>query len=198
MGQSETSDRLTQMRAVPVSLPAANRFVAAFHRHNGPLRGAAFAIAAIDSAGTVHGVAIAGHPCNRRLDDGVTLEVNRVCTLGGFNCCSFLYGCVRRAAKALGYSRLVTFTQAGEDGASLKASGWVCGGDVELWNSTWTSHPRPSHRVSDTPKQRWCITLADSPPSIRWSPECLAAFDGYNTDVVAEHPQLFGTDLADD
>lgn len=36
-----------------------------------------------------------------------------------------LYGAIRRAAKALGYKTLVTYTQYDESGASLRAAGWV-------------------------------------------------------------------------
>jgi len=35
-----------------------------------------------------------------------------------------LYGAAWRAAKALGYRRLITYTQAGESGSSLRAAGW--------------------------------------------------------------------------
>ena len=36
-----------------------------------------------------------------------------------------LYGAVWRAAKAMGYLRCITYTQADETGASLRAVGWV-------------------------------------------------------------------------
>ncbi len=36
-----------------------------------------------------------------------------------------LYGAVWRAAKAMGYRRAITYIQGDEDGASLKAAGWV-------------------------------------------------------------------------
>ncbi|SLB33401.1 XF1762 family protein [Mycobacteroides abscessus] len=37
---------------------------------------------------------------------------------------SMLYGAAWRAAKAMGYRRLVTYTLASESGASLRAAGW--------------------------------------------------------------------------
>jgi hypothetical protein len=70
------------------------------------------------------GVACCGRPVARAFDDGLTLEVNRTCTLGTKNANSMLYGACWRAAKALGYQRLVTYTQAGESGVSLRAAGW--------------------------------------------------------------------------
>ena len=65
-----------------------------------------------------------GRPVARMLNDGATLEVNRLCTDGTPNACSMLYGAAWRAAKALGYRRLITYTLPEEGGASLRASGW--------------------------------------------------------------------------
>lgn len=65
-----------------------------------------------------------GRPIARNFDDGLTLEVNRSCTDGTENANSALYGASWRAAKALGFQRLVTYTQSGESGHSLRAAGW--------------------------------------------------------------------------
>lgn len=75
--------------------------------------------------GALVGVATAGRPVARHYDDGRTLEVNRTCTDGTPNANSMLYGAVWRAAKAMGYKRCITYTQADETGASLRAAGWV-------------------------------------------------------------------------
>lgn len=74
--------------------------------------------------GHLAGVAIVGRPVSRYLDDGLTLEVNRLCTDGTKNACSFLYGAAARAAKVLGYHRIVTYILDTESGVSLRASGW--------------------------------------------------------------------------
>ena len=71
------------------------------------------------------GVATAGRPVARHLDDGFTLEINRTCTDGTPNANSKLYGAVWRAAKAMGYKRAITYTQANETGSSLRAVGWL-------------------------------------------------------------------------
>jgi hypothetical protein len=89
---------------VPVSFEDACAFVAEHHRH--------------------HQVAIVGRPVARSLDDGTTLEVNRTATDGTPNANSMLYGAAWRAAKAIGYRRLITYTQAGEAGSSLRAAGF--------------------------------------------------------------------------
>lgn len=65
-----------------------------------------------------------GRPVSRHLDDGLTLEVNRCCTDGTKNACSALYAASWRAAKALGYRRLITYTMPEEGGASLRGAGW--------------------------------------------------------------------------
>jgi hypothetical protein len=70
------------------------------------------------------GVAIVGRPVARLFDDGKTAEVIRVCTDGTKNACSFLYARSKRAAHALGFVRLVTYTLPTESGASLKGAGW--------------------------------------------------------------------------
>lgn len=107
----------------PITLRAACAFVATHHRHNKPPRGHKFSVAVHDN-GRLVGVACAGRPVARAFDDGLTLEVNRTCTDGTGNANSMLYGAVWRAARAMGYRRLVTYTQADETGASLRAAGW--------------------------------------------------------------------------
>jgi hypothetical protein len=109
---------------VPVTFRQACTFIAAHHRHHQPPRGMKFCLG-VAIGDTLVGVATVGRPVARHLDDGYTLEVNRTCTLDGTpNVNSMLYGAAWRAAKALGYLRLITYTQAGESGASLRAAGY--------------------------------------------------------------------------
>lgn len=111
------------MRIEPITLREACAFIAEHHRHNKPPRGHKFSVAVRDE-GVLVGVATAGRPIARAFDDGFTLEVNRSCTDGTPHVNSMLYGAVWRAAKAMGYRRCVTYTQAAETGASLRAAGW--------------------------------------------------------------------------
>lgn len=111
------------LRLVPVSFADACAFVAAHHRHHTPPTGHKFSIGvALDDV--LVGVAMVGRPVARFLDDGLTLEVNRTATDGTRNANSKLYAAAWQAAKALGYQRLVTYTQAGESGATMRAAGW--------------------------------------------------------------------------
>jgi len=140
----------------PIGLRAANAFVAEHHRHHGPTRGHKFSICVADAWGQIRGVAIAGRPVARELDDGAHLEVVRVCTDGTPNACSMLYGAVRRAAKAMGYppDQVITYTLGSESGASLRAAGWRLAGCTE--GGSW-DRPRRS-RVDSHPtekKLRW-------------------------------------------
>lgn len=111
------------LEIVPMTLREANAFVEQNHRHHGPVAGHKFSIGLSDGEQIV-GVAIIGRPVSRHLDDGWTLEVNRLCTDGSRNACSMLYAAAWRAARAMGYKRLVTYILESENGASLRAAGW--------------------------------------------------------------------------
>ena len=93
----------------PLTLREANAYVALHHRHNKPVVGHRFSIGVSDSEGVLHGVAIVGHPVARRLDDGLTVEIYRVCTDGAYNACSMLYGACARIAREMGYKRIITY-----------------------------------------------------------------------------------------
>ena len=114
------AERLT---IVPVSLADARKFVREHHRHHEPPIGHKFSLG-VALAEVLVGVAIVSRPIARHLQDGQTLEVIRTATDGTPNANSALYGAAWRATRALGYRRLITYTQAGESGASLRGAGW--------------------------------------------------------------------------
>ena len=95
------------------------------------------------------GVAIMGRPVSRYLDNGLTLEVNRLCTTGEKNVCSMLYAAAARAAKAMGYRKIITYTLDTEPGASLRAAGWTCMG--RAGGKRWTG--KRCHAVDPCPPQ---------------------------------------------
>jgi len=137
---------------VPVTLKLANAFVARHHRHHKPATGHKFSIGISDGS-ELRGVAICGRPVSRVLDDGWTLEVSRCCTDGVKNGCSMLYGAAWRAARALGYRRLVTYTLPSEGGKSLIASGWKCLG--ERGGGTWNRSARPRFSETFPQQKKW-------------------------------------------
>ena len=129
----------------PINLKTANAFVQQYHRHHKPTRGHKFSIG-VSEDGTLVGVAICGRPVARRLDDGYTLEVNRLCTDGTPNACSILYAAAYRAARAMGYNKVITYILDTENGSSLKAAGYTCEGQsrrigVERCEGTETGRP---------------------------------------------------------
>ena len=111
------------LRIVPCDIRAANAFVKQHHRHHGPAVAGKFTVAVAQDDWIV-GVAIVGRPVARHLEDGYTLEITRVATDGTRNACSILYAASCRAAQALGYQRIVTYTLQSESGASLRAAGF--------------------------------------------------------------------------
>lgn len=144
------------MKLVPVSLKQASDFVNEHHRHHIAPTGWKFGVGLEED--DLIGVIIAGRPVARMLDDGKTLEITRCCTLGHKNASSMLYGAIRRAAKALGYERCITYTLLSESGISLRACGWT---PTEIVRGrSWTTPSRPridKHPLED--KQRWEIIL---------------------------------------
>lgn len=119
----------------PIHLKNANEYVKRFHRHNLPTVGGKFSVACYDNE-RMCGVAICGRPTARKLDDGQTLEIYRNCTDGTKNACSKLYGACVRIAKEMGYSKVITYILESENGASVKASNFVCMGKAGLKKQT--------------------------------------------------------------
>lgn len=141
-----------------IGLAEANEFVRVLHRHHRPVVGHKFSLGAV-SAETLVGVAIVGRPVSRMRDDGVTLEVTRLCTDGTRNACSFLYGAAARACFALGYRRIGTYLLASETGASVLAAGWRCLG--ERGGGSWSVPSRP--RLNNHPLERKTLFETISP-----------------------------------
>lgn len=160
------------MELVPVTLAVARDFIRANHRHSKPPVGWKFGVAVVDDDGVMRGVATAGRPVARALDDGKTIEINRTCTDGARNANSMLYGAIWRAAKALGYRRAYTYTQDDESGASLRAAGWLI--DARLaprksWaqSSVVLRHTRDPVGSGGVARVRWKIaTVHDATPNV--------------------------------
>jgi hypothetical protein len=141
----------------PCSLEEANAFVALHHRHHHPTPVAKFSIMAV-YGGRAVGVVIVGMPKARMAMDGWTLEVTRLATDGTRNACSFLLGAARRAAFAIGYSRILTYTLSEEGGASLRAAGFR--GEATIRGESWMRRSEYGGRFSDDrnpigDKTRW-------------------------------------------
>lgn len=113
-----------RLEVQPITRKEAHAFVAQHHRHHKPAVGDKFCIGLNDGERVV-GVIVVGRPVARAFDDGWTAEVTRCCVLEGVkNGSSKLYAAAWRAARAMGYRRLITYTLVEESGVSLKAAGW--------------------------------------------------------------------------
>jgi hypothetical protein len=144
------------LRLVPVNFADACGYVAMWHRHHAPPIGCKFCVGVADQDRILHGVAIVGRPVGRHFDNGTTLEVTRVATDSTPNASSMLYGACWRAASALGYSRLITYTQATESGGSLRAAGWRVVAERAAragWDTP--SRPRVDRGVDGIPRMLW-------------------------------------------
>lgn len=152
------------IRVRPITHSEANDFVRRHHRHHKPTPGSIFCVG-VQREDELCGVAIVGRPVARRLDDRSTVEVNRLCTDGTRNACSMLLAACRKAAKALGYSRIITYTLPEEGGASLRAAGFVFDGDAGGSSQTWKNRPRRTVEAAGTDlvggKWRWLAILSE-------------------------------------
>ena len=147
-----------RLTIVPLTQREARAWIDSVHRHHPAPRGDVFRLGVADEGGVIRGVAMIGRPVARHLDDGWTLEVNRVATDGCPNACSALYGAAWRAARAIGYRRLVTYTLASESGASLRGAGWRVIGQraARSWSDSSVARPRlDTNDATGQPKLLW-------------------------------------------
>lgn len=147
---------MTDNEIVPISLKQANEYVLEHHRHHKAVRGCKFCIG-LKADNQIVGVAICGRPVSRHLDDGTVLEINRLCTNGHKNACSKLYGACVRIAKEMGYKKVITYILESENGASLKASNFICEGVAG--GHIWTGSRCRDNGVPKEMKQRWVKVL---------------------------------------
>lgn len=148
------------MKLTPLKRDQARAFINKHHRHHKAPVGDIFRIGLSINQELI-GVIMIGRPVARNLDDGETVEVNRCCVIiDNKNACSRLYGAATRAAKALGYKKMVTYTLKFESGSSLRASGWTP--EAEIKGRLWGSNKRPREQKSlfqEYEKIRWVKIL---------------------------------------
>ncbi len=132
----------------------ANAWIEAHHRHHGRVYGHRFIVGAT-LFGELVGVAVAGRPRAQKIEQYTNLEVNRLCSDGTANVCSFLYSRVARVARELGFKTCFTAILESESGTSLSASDWIY-----AYTTRGGSQDRPGRRRVDKsptcPKQIWC------------------------------------------
>jgi hypothetical protein len=154
------------MKIVNLTVANANDFVKEHHRHSKPVQGHKFSIGAVDDNLDLLGVCIVGRPVARKLDDGLTAEITRLCVLEDApkNVCSFLYRAAWRAWSAMGGERIVTYILQSENGNSLKGAGFKCVAKSPQWKEGkgWTTRENRSwQKVHLEGKTRWEVIKED-------------------------------------
>lgn len=129
------------------------------HRHHEAPQGHKFSIAVQNGLVRV-GVAVVSRPVSRRIQEAEpkTLEVTRVATWGRAelrkNAASKLYSAAGKKARALGAEKLITYTLEEENGASLRASGFLP--TFESSGGSWNREGRARTDKAPTgAKTRW-------------------------------------------
>lgn len=145
------------MEIRPITLKEASNFINSYHRHHKATVGHKFSVGLYEGDKLI-GCAVCGRPVSRFLDDGLTCEINRLCTDGTRNACSMLYGACCRIAKEMGYRKIITYILKSEDGASLKASNFIC--DGEAGGTHWTGERNKGQNIPNEMKTRWHKDLA--------------------------------------
>lgn len=140
------------LRIIPLNLDEANELVRKWHRHHKPTLGHKFSIGIAEDE-RICGAAIVGRPVARRLDNGLTLEINRLVSDGTPNACSKLLRAAWRVASAMGYHRLITYTLPEEGGSSLRGAGYKLVGTTP--GKSWSVPTRP--RVDTHPLGMKCL-----------------------------------------
>jgi hypothetical protein len=149
---------MSDLYLTPVDWETARQFCGMWHRsHKRPPAGHKFSTGlAVDR--TLVGVAIVGRPSSRvvQKQEPFTLEVTRNITDGYKNACSMLLGACARGAFAMGYTKVITYNQEGESGASLRAAGYVVIAERPA-RAGWDcpSRPRDDHGVDGIPRTLW-------------------------------------------
>ena len=148
------------MKIRPITFKEASDFINKHHRHHKATVGHKFSIGCCDDNNILVGVAVCGRPVSRYLDDGLTCEINRVCTDGTYNACSMLYGACCRIAKEMGYKKIITYILQSENGASLKASNFICEG--KAGGIHWTGKRDRGQAIPTEFKTRWVKVLEEN------------------------------------
>lgn len=137
----------------PITRDAAFAWIRANHSHLSPPVSWLFGVAVYDGERLCCGATL-GRPAARALQDGVTAEITRVATDRTKHAASKAIAALTRAARAIGYVRVISYTRADEAGVSYVAAGWKKTAVVKGREWSCASRPRrPAEQPVD--KLRW-------------------------------------------
>ena len=156
-----------KLRLTPISFPIARAFIARHHRHCGPPHAWRFGSGVMNGSALM-GVVTVGNPVAPAFNGRGIVEVNRLCIRGDldpmlrWNCCSKLYAHAAAEAERRGFTRIITYIRADEEGTSLRASGWICDGPAggRGWHSARRVRSNRNARIG---KERWSRALRPKP-----------------------------------
>ena len=142
------------MRVLPITIGEARAHIERHHSHHHAPPGGLFACA-VAKGDRVVCAAIFGRPVARKLDAVATVgELTRVASDGTRHAASMCIAAATRAALALGYRRILSYTIYGESGASYLAAGWHITGLTGGFDG-WNSRPGRSTATTTAVKVRW-------------------------------------------
>lgn len=152
---------------VGITRDEAKAFVKQHHRHRGPGKAEhtppvswRFGLG-VKNGSELVGVAMIGRPVARMLDKDTIVEVNRVAVVDnklGEHACSMLYAAAAREAKRRGFAKIITYTLASENGASLRGAGWQI--EATTAGGSWNRKSRQREDVGPTERKvRWSKQL---------------------------------------
>lgn len=114
---------------VPIGLDDANRFIKAHHRYMTVIHRARYCISAYHN-GQLVGIVATTPPTNNKVDDGLTIEIARLCThLAPYNTASALISRACKAARAMGFRKVITYVDASVDGACYRSCNFISGSE---------------------------------------------------------------------
>lgn len=125
----------------PVSLKEANDYLARYSRDYRAIPGCKFTIGCARD-GRLMGAIIVG----RCRGDSLAVQVDGIYAAGGRAAYCMLYGAAARAAKAMGYHRIMAFFPTGEPDSGLRSACWKCVG-LASGDYRPTKDPHPQKKL---------------------------------------------------
>lgn len=161
----DVAEARARLRVRPITQSAAFAWLGREHKHLPPPAGWLFGVA-VESDGALCHVVVLGRPTARALQNGLTAEVTRAASPKTHaptpHAASKGLAAITRAALALGYTRLVSYTRSDEKGTTYRAAGWW---PTAITDGGEWSRPSRSRKAAVQPcrKVRWEYGPAAAP-----------------------------------
>ena len=118
------SEQPLSTRITPITLHTANAYSVTFHSSKRKVPGCRFCLGLFVGE-LLRGVVIVGRPLHQSQDDNETAAITRLISVDAPRLAmSQLIGRVKRACRAMGYTKLVTYCDASVEAVCFKAAGF--------------------------------------------------------------------------